>query len=253
MVHKDTLEKPPVLTNSIVATTSVTPNSIVTNPKDPIKTNVTEPIKNNVTTTNTLTPDYADPKNGEVSYRVQIGAYQTRKPKNAFGSVSKVIEEKTEDGWYKYTTQDVKTLENANDLKNALLLMGYTHSFITPYKDGERLTIVESVEQELSVFFDLNSAIVVKDELEKINYYFRNFSANKANSITLEGHCCYLGATNYNYELSKRRVFAVEKEVKVFTNATIIPKFFGETTPKYDNSKESSRRLNRRVDVRINK
>ena len=253
MVHKDTLEKPPVLTNSIVATTSVTPKSIVTNPKDPIKTNVTEPIKNNVTTTNTLTPDYADPKSGEISYRVQIGAYQTRKPKNAFGSVSKVIEEKTEDGWYKYTTQDVKTLENANDLKNALLLMGYTHSFITPYKDGERLTIVESVEQELSVFFDLNSAIVVKDELEKINYYFRNFSANKTNSITLEGHCCYLGATNYNYELSKRRVFAVEKEVKVFTNATIIPKFFGETTPKYDNSKESSRRLNRRVDVRINK
>lgn len=247
-VLKDTLEKPVLPTNTLtaVATTTTTKNNV----RNPGKNNVPA---NNTAANNTLVPQYVSPDNGDVVYRVQIGAYQTKKPKTAFGPVGKVIEERTEEGYYKYMTQDVKTLENANDLKNALLQMGYTHSFITPYQNGKRLTIIESVEQELSVFFDLNSSFVVKDELEKINYYFRNFSANRANSITLEGHCCFLGATDYNYELSKRRVFAVEKEVKVFTNATIIPKFFGETTPKYDNSKEFTRRLNRRVDVRINR
>lgn len=229
--------------------------------KDTMKTAIaTSSFAVNTPTSNTITPANIDPTGNitneiseGITYRVQIGAYQNKKPKGAFGSVSKVIEERTESGFYKYMTQDVKTLENANDLKNALLQMGYTHAFITPYKDGKRISIVESVESEISVFFDLNSAVVVKDELEKLDYYFRNFSTNKVNQIILEGHACYLGPTDYNYQLSKRRVFAVEKEIKVFTSAAIIPKFFGETTPKFDNSKESTRRLNRRVDVKINR
>ncbi len=230
MIHKDTLEKTPQSSDTLatVSTTSA--------------------VSNNTVSTNT------DPEvNGDITYRVQIGAYQAKKPKGAFGKVSAVIEEKTEEGFYKYMTQDLKTLENANDVKNALLQMGYTHVFITPYQNGKRISIVEAVENEISIFFDLNSSIVVKDELEKLDYYFRNFSNKKINLVTLEGHACYLGATDYNYQLSKRRVFAVEKEIKVFTSATIIPKFFGETTPKYDNSLERTRRLNRRVDVKINR
>lgn len=224
--------------------------------KDTIENNPAALTTNNSQNTNQNQQITSDSNNDNISgitYRVQIGAYQTKKPKGAFGIVSKVIEEKTENGFYKYMTQDVKTLENANDLKNALLQMGYTHAFITPYQDGKRISIVESVENEICVFFDLNSSIVVRDELEKLDYYFRNFSKNKINQITLEGHACYLGPTEYNYQLSKRRVFAVEKEIKVFTSAAIIPKFFGETMPKYDNSKESTRRLNRRVDVKINR
>lgn len=262
MIHKDTLEQTPVVTNTLLATTTPTVSNdpVKNNPvKDPItsvKTNTTQTNTNTLVTTPTKTtaviPDYV-PASGEITYRVQIGAYQNKKPKNAFGKVSGVIEEKTEEGWYKYMTQDLKTLENANDVKNALLQMGYTHVFITPYQNGKRISIVEAVENEISIFFDLNSSIVVRDELEKLDYYFRNFSAKKINQITLEGHACYLGPTDYNYQLSKRRVFAVEKEIKVFTNATIIPKFFGETAPKYDNSAEKTRRLNRRVDVKINR
>lgn len=262
MIHKDTLEQTPVVTNTLLATTTPTVSNdpVKNNPvKDPItsvKTNTTQTNTNTLVTTPTKTtaviPDYV-PASGEITYRVQIGAYQNKKAKNAFGKVSGVIEEKTEEGWYKYMTQDLKTLENANDVKNALLQMGYTHVFITPYQNGKHISIVEAVENEISIFFDLNSSIVVRDELEKLDYYFRNFSAKKINQITLEGHACYLGPTDYNYQLSKRRVFAVEKEIKVFTNATIIPKFFGETAPKYDNSAEKTRRLNRRVDVKINR
>ena len=247
LTHKDTLETTTVPTNTLASATLTT--SVVTNNPDNTNT-VTTPT---TTPTKSVTTDNANLNSQDITYRVQIGAYQAKKPKGAFGKVSEVIEEKTEDGFYKYMTQDLKTLENANDVKNALLQMGYTHVFITPYQNGKRISIVEAVENEISIFFDLNSSIVVKDELEKLDYYFRNFSAKKINQITLEGHACYLGPTDYNYQLSKRRVFAVEKEIKVFTSATIIPKFFGETTPKYDNSKENTRRLNRRVDVKINR
>lgn len=249
LTYKDTLEQETQLTNTVVSTTQK--NTFEpTNPK-----NNNQVTNNNAVSspTNNVKPDYANLNLGEITYRVQIGAYQTKKPKGAFGKVSEVIEEKTESGFYKYMTQDLKTLENANDVKNALLQMGYTHVFITPYQNGKRISIVEAVENEISIFFDLNSSIVLKDELEKLDYYFRNFSAKKINQITLEGHACYLGPTEYNYQLSKRRVFAVEKEIKVFTSAIIIPKYFGETMPKYDNSVERTRRLNRRVDIKINR
>lgn len=242
MIHKDTLEKLAVPSVTI-ATVNTPANAVVSG------NNISSAATPTVSATLTESAATTD----EITYRVQIGAYQTKKPKGAFGKVSGVIEEKTENGFYKYMTQNLKTLENANDVKNALLQMGYTHSFITPYQNGKRITVIEAVENEISVFFDLNSAIVVKDELEKLDYYFRNFSAKTINKITLEGHACYLGPADYNYQLSKRRVFAVEKEIKVFTSATIIPEFFGETLPKYDNSTERTRRLNRRVDIKINR
>ena len=103
----------------------------------------------------------------------------------------------------------------------------------------------------LSIYFELNSFTVLQNELDKINSYFSKNSGSTISVITLEGNTCNLGSINYNYELSKKRVAEVEKAIQTFTKTNILPKYFGEEKPLYDNSHESTRKLNRRVDIII--
>lgn len=197
-------------------------------------------------------PKYTSPEGQKISYRVQIGAYKIRKPLSSFKNLQDVIYEvPSEDGYFKYVTQDVKTLENAIDLQNALIQMGNPNAFVTAYIDNKRITVVESVFAGLSVYFDFDSYFVKNSEREKIDYYFRKYSNKNVKNVVLEGNTCNLGSSEYNMQLSKRRALAVEKVLNGYVNVRIGKKYLGEFYPLYNNSTESSRKLNRRVDVLI--
>lgn len=197
-------------------------------------------------------PRNTDLKDQKISYRVQIGAYKARKPMTSFKNLQDVISEiPAEDGYYKYVTQDVKTLENAVDLQNALIQMGHPNAFITAYINNRRITVVESVFAGLSVYFDFDSYFVKTSEREKIDFYFRKYANKSVKNVVLEGNTCNLGSSEYNMQLSKRRVNAVEKVLSGYVNVQVGKKFLGEFYPLYNNATEASRKLNRRVDVLI--
>jgi outer membrane protein OmpA-like peptidoglycan-associated protein len=145
----------------------------------------------------------------------------------------------------------VKTLENALDLQNALLSMGYSNAFVTAYQGSKRISLIESVLDGLSVYFNLDSYKVLPTEMEKIDFYFKKYTNKTIKEVELEGNTCNLGTAEYNFKLSERRVLAVEQALTPYVKVKVNRKFLGEFYPLYDNSTERSRKLNRRVDVII--
>lgn len=68
--------------------------------------------------------------------------------------------------------------------------------------------------------------------------------------LKIDGHTCTLGSDAYNLMLSKRRADSVKNYI-VSTGiepSRIITEGFGESTPRYDNSTNEGRILNRRVE-----
>jgi hypothetical protein len=77
----------------------------------------------------------------KVVYRVQLGAYKNKMSANMFKHAGKVIELKTEDGYYKYASGAYKTLADAAAHKAELVYEGYEDAFITAYQNGKRVPL----------------------------------------------------------------------------------------------------------------
>lgn len=74
---------------------------------------------------------------------------------------------------------------------------------------------------------------------------------SKKGSVEVAGHTCSLGTDEYNQKLSEARAksvkdFLVKQGVE---SSRLITKGYGEAKPKYDNSTEDTRKLNRRVEL----
>ena len=72
--------------------------------------------------------------------------------------------------------------------------------------------------------------------------------------LEIEGHTCNIGTAEYNLALGDRRANAVKdylvsRGIGAERLRTIS---YGEERPKYDNSREETRRLNRRAALTVN-
>ena len=67
--------------------------------------------------------------------------------------------------------------------------------------------------------------------------------------IEVEGHTCNIGTAEYNLALGERRATAVRDYLvsRGVTQDRLRTVSYGEERPKYDNSREETRRLNRRA------
>jgi peptidoglycan-associated lipoprotein len=67
--------------------------------------------------------------------------------------------------------------------------------------------------------------------------------------LTIEGHTCNIGTTEYNLALGERRATAVRDYLTSRgINATRLQTVsYGEERPRHDNTREETRRLNRRA------
>lgn len=81
---------------------------------------------------------------GQVTYRVQLGAYKNRLSASLFKNVGNVIEMKTDDGFYRYASGTHKTLYDAAHHRAELVIEGYKDAFITAYKNGKRIPLSEA-------------------------------------------------------------------------------------------------------------
>jgi OOP family OmpA-OmpF porin len=72
--------------------------------------------------------------------------------------------------------------------------------------------------------------------------------------VNIEGHTCNIGTAEYNLALGDRRAnavrdYLVSRGVQANRLTTVS---YGEERPKYDNSREETRRLNRRAALVVN-
>ena len=72
--------------------------------------------------------------------------------------------------------------------------------------------------------------------------------------IEVEGHTCNIGTAEYNLALGDRRASAVRDYLvsRGVTADRLRTISYGEERPKYDNSREETRRLNRRAALTVN-
>ena len=72
--------------------------------------------------------------------------------------------------------------------------------------------------------------------------------------LQLEGHTCNIGTAEYNLALGDRRANAVKDYLvsRGITTDRLRTVSYGEERPKYDNSREETRRLNRRAALVVN-
>ena len=97
--------------------------------------------------------------------------------------------------------------------------------------------------------FDLNQSVLRPDARTVLEQAAQTLKANPDVRIQIEGHTSSEASERYNQALGGRRAQAVRLYlVKQGIDASRLDTIsYGEDRPKYDNSKEETRRLNRRA------
>jgi OOP family OmpA-OmpF porin len=101
------------------------------------------------------------------------------------------------------------------------------------------------------VHFDRDRSALHPDDLAVLRAAVAALKANPSVVVNIEGYTCNLGTPKYNLALGLRRANAVKDFLisEGIAAERLHPVSFGETNPKYDNAKEDTRKLNRRVAV----
>ncbi|MBI3500160.1 MAG: SPOR domain-containing protein [Bacteroidetes bacterium] len=89
-----------------------------------------------VKTTTEVKPDMKG-----VVYRVQLGAYSKKLSMNVFKNAGPMVEVKTEDGLYKYTSGSFSSVQDAMKHRDELAKKGYKGAFVVAYKDNKRVPV----------------------------------------------------------------------------------------------------------------
>lgn len=102
-----------------------------------------------------------------------------------------------------------------------------------------------------NVQFALNSAKLDASATSILTEAARIIKANSGKKVLVAGHTCSLGTDAYNLKLSDARAKSVKEFlVKQGVEPSRLDTFgFGESQPKYDNSTEQGRSMNRRVEL----
>jgi OOP family OmpA-OmpF porin len=105
-----------------------------------------------------------------------------------------------------------------------------------------------------SVQFALGSAEITRESAAILNE-LANILRGTAASVQVDGHTCSLGSDQLNQRLSERRAEAVKRYLagKGIPANSIATRGFGKTMPKFDNSTEEGRRMNRRAEIDFNR
>jgi peptidoglycan-associated lipoprotein len=104
------------------------------------------------------------------------------------------------------------------------------------------------------VFFDFDRYSLRPEATRILDEAIAALRENPTLRIEIEGHTCNIGTAEYNLALGDRRAnsvkdYLVSRGISADRMRTIS---YGEERPKYDNSREETRRLNRRAALVVN-
>jgi len=121
--------------------------------------------------------------------------------------------------------------------------------------DAKVERVGEGIEMTFNsgLLFKINSSALsdpAKVSLEKVAAVFIKYPET---NLLIEGHTDDTGPTDFNMELSRKRAYSVSEylQTKGVAAHRLDVKWYGETQPKYPNTSEANRALNRRVEVGI--
>jgi cell division septation protein DedD len=124
-------------------TTNTPPNNTTTN-TPPNNNNTNIPPDNTTATTTTATT----PKNGNVHYSVQIGAFQKSVNANALKrrySIQEAVKTEMHEGYTKCILGKYDEYKTARDNRETVKSKGVTDAFVTAYNSGKRITVQEAL------------------------------------------------------------------------------------------------------------
>ena len=104
------------------------------------------------------------------------------------------------------------------------------------------------------VYFDFDRYSLRPEATRVLDEAIAAMKENPTLRVEVEGHTCNIGTAEYNLALGDRRANAV-KDYLVSRGVTadrLRTVSYGEEKPKYDNSREETRRLNRRAALVVN-
>ncbi len=99
------------------------------------------------------------------------------------------------------------------------------------------------------VHFDFDRYTLRPDALRILDEAVSAMQADATLNLTIEGHTCSIGTNEYNMALGERRANAVRDYLvsRGIAATRLRTVSFGEENPKFDNSREETRRMNRRA------
>ncbi|MDR1359511.1 MAG: OmpA family protein [Deltaproteobacteria bacterium] len=99
-----------------------------------------------------------------------------------------------------------------------------------------------------SIQFAFDSAALTRESTPILDEVAKLINQSR---VEIGGHTCSIGTEEYNQRLSERRADAVKNYLikKGVPAAKITSRGYGESRPKFDNSTDEGRRLNRRAEI----
>jgi peptidoglycan-associated lipoprotein len=101
------------------------------------------------------------------------------------------------------------------------------------------------------VHFDFDRYSLRPEAARILDEAIRAMQENSTLRIEIEGHTCSIGTAEYNLALGERRSNAVRDYLtsRGISADRLRTVSYGEERPKHDNSREETRRLNRRAEL----
>lgn len=111
--------------------------------------------------------------------------------------------------------------------------------------------IVELIFED--VYFDFDRSTLRPEALRLLDDAVTKLQANPDRTFIIEGHTCNIGTAEYNLALGNRRASSVRDYLlsRGMPASRMETRSYGEERPKYDNSREETRCLNRRAALLI--
>lgn len=112
--------------------------------------------------------------------------------------------------------------------------------------------VVQAIEFE-DVHFLFDRYDLTDEARAILDEAVRSLRDNANLRIEIEGHCCSIGTEEYNLSLGARRAEAVKDYIvrAGIAESRLSTISYGESRPAHDNSREVTRRLNRRAHLRV--
>ncbi|QJW89059.1 OmpA family protein [Spirosoma taeanense] len=103
------------------------------------------------------------------------------------------------------------------------------------------------------ILFDVDSYQLKPETKRQLTEFAQTLNKYEDTDIRIEGHADATGSDDHNLKLSRERANAVASylEAQGVKTSRIDEKGYGEAQPVADNSSESGRRQNRRVDIAV--
>ncbi len=118
--------------------------------------------------------------------------------------------------------------------------------------DTVTIQVVRPAVRELEfedVHFDFDRYSLRPEATRILDEAIKALQDNPELRLEIEGHTCNIGTAEYNLALGERRAYSVRDYLssRGIGSDRIRTVSYGEERPKHDNSREETRRLNRRA------